>query len=95
MADKEFDFNELKELKIAQYKKTHIKPAIFKKCKGAIIFVDYKMAGKKTPCVIVPFKKENIAAKTFKSVKKNKEHILKKRPLPLWNSVLHPMAKHW
>ncbi len=78
MADKEFDFNELKELKIAQYKKTHLKPAIFKKCKGAIIFVDYKMAGKKTPCVIVPFKKENIAAKTFKSVKKNKEHILKK-----------------
>lgn len=81
MAEQNFDFNELKELKIAQYKKTHLKPALFKKCKGAIIFVDYKLAGKKTPCVIVPFKKGAIAAKTFKDVKKNKEHLLKKTGL--------------
>lgn len=78
MADQDFDFEALKALKINQYKKEHLKPAIFKKSKGAIIFVDYKMAGKKTPCVIVPFKKGPIAAKTFKTVKKNKEHILKK-----------------
>lgn len=81
MADQNFDFNELKGLKLAQYKKTHLKPAVFKKCKGAIIFVDYKLAGKKTPCVIVPFKKGAIAAKTFKDVKKNKEHLLKKTGL--------------
>ena len=81
MADKDFDFNELKELKLAQYKKTHLKPALFKKSKAAIIFVDYKLAGKKIPCVIIPFKKGAIAAKTFKDVKKNKEHFLKKTGL--------------
>ncbi len=81
MPEQNFDFNELKELKLAQYKKQHLKPAVFKKCKGAIIFVDYKLAGKKTPCVIVPFKKGPIAAKTFKDVKKNKEHLLKKTGL--------------
>lgn len=78
MADLDFDFEALKALKINQYKKEHLKPALFKKCKGAIIFTDYKMAGKKTPCILVPFKKGPIAAKTFKTVKKNKEHLLKK-----------------
>jgi hypothetical protein len=78
MGDHDFDFEALKALKVNQYKKEQLKPVLFKKCKGAIIFTDYKMAGKKTPCIIVPFKKLPIAAKTFKTVKKDKEHLLKK-----------------
>ena len=81
MADQDFKFSELKDLKLVQYRKQHLKPAVFKKCKAAIILVDYKLAGKKTPCVIVPFKKGPIAAKMFKEAKKNKEHLMKKTGL--------------
>ena len=81
MADKGFDFKELSESKLAIYKKQYCKPAIVKKAKGAIIMLDYRLAGKKIPCVMVTFKKPAEAAKAFKELKKNKEHLLKKTGL--------------
>ncbi len=81
MADKGFDFKELSDCKLLIYKKTYCKRAVVKKAKGAIIMLDYRLAGKKIPCVMVTFKKPAEAAKAFKDLKKNKEHLLKKTGL--------------
>jgi hypothetical protein len=81
MAEKEFDFKELSECKLAVYKKQYCKPAVVKKAKGAIIMLDYKLSGKKIPCVIITFKKPAEAKKVFKDLKMNKEHVLKKTGL--------------
>jgi hypothetical protein len=78
MAAKDFDFKELGELKLVEYKKEHCKPALVKKAKAAIIMLDYRLQGKKIPCVMVTFKKPAEAAKAFKQLKAEKAHILKK-----------------
>jgi hypothetical protein len=81
MATTDFDFKELEELKMAQYKKEYCKPAIVKKAKAALIMLDFKLKGKKTPCVLVSFKKPAEAAKAFKKLKADKAHVLKKTGL--------------
>lgn len=81
MAENGFDFGALKALKLAQYAKEHCKTTEVKKAGAALIFLDYKMAGKKTPCVVVPFKKMTDAAKAFKDAKASKEHLMKKTGL--------------
>jgi len=78
MAANDFDFKELEGLKLVEYKKQHCKPALVKKAKAALILLDYKLKGKKTPCVMVTFKKPAEAAKAFKKLKAEKSHILKK-----------------
>ena len=47
MADKGFDFKELSDCKLPIYKKKYCKSAVVKKAKGAIIMLDYRLAGKK------------------------------------------------
>lgn len=81
MANKEFDFKELGKCKLPVYKKKYCKPAMVKKAKAAIIMLDYKLAEKKVPCVLLTFKKVAEAALAFKELKKNKEHLLKKTGL--------------
>lgn len=81
MAAFEFDFSAFKEQKFAEYKKKDIKPVIVRKSKAGIVFVDYKMAGKKTPCVFIPLKKVPMGIALFKKIKASKEHILKKTAL--------------
>jgi len=78
MAKQDFDFESFKQQKKNKYLKAHCKPKDVKKSKGGIVFLDYKMAGKKTHCVFIPFKKLNEAQKAFKQAKKNKEHKIKK-----------------
>lgn len=80
MAKEEFDFKALQELKIPKYLKEYCKPAIVKKAKAAICFVDLKMnnASKKTSFIVVPFKKMPEAIVLFKRVKAEKLHPLKK-----------------
>jgi len=75
---KDFDFKSFKETKKNKYLKEYCKPKDVKKSKGGIVFLDYKMAGKKTHCVFIPFKKLNEAQKAFKKIKKEKEHKIKK-----------------
>ncbi len=77
----DFDFEAFKAQKIAEYKKNEIKPATVKKASAGIVFVDYKMAGKKVPCVFIPFRKVAEAMFVFKAIKKDKEHLLKKTGL--------------
>lgn len=81
MANPDFDFEAFKAQKFAEYKKKDIKPAIVRKAKAGIVFVDYKLAGKKTACVFIPLKKVPMAMSLFKDIKKNKEHLLKKTAL--------------
>ena len=81
MADKDFDFKALGEKKLVEYKKEYCKPMIVKKAKAGLIMIDYRLKGKKTPCVLVSFKKPAEAQKAFKQLKKDKEHILKKTGL--------------
>jgi hypothetical protein len=81
MAENDFDFGALKALKPAQYEKEYCKSAIVKKAGAAVIFVDYKLSGKKTPCVVLTFKKYAEAAKVFKDIKTSKEHFMKKTAL--------------
>jgi hypothetical protein len=81
MAENDFDFGALKALKLAQYEKEYCKSAIVRKAGAAIIFVDYKLSGKKTPCVVLTFKKYAEAAKVFKDIKTSKEHFMKKTAL--------------
>ena len=81
MAGQDFDFDAFRGQKFAEYKKKDIKPAIVRKAKGGIVFTDYKLAGKKIPCVFIPMKKVPEALNLFKQVKASKEHILKKTAL--------------
>lgn len=81
MAGQDFDFEAFKAQKYTEYKKKDIKPPIVRKAKGGIIFTDYKLAGKKIPCVFIPMKKGPEAIKLFKQVKASKEHLLKKTAL--------------
>ena len=81
MANADFDFDAFRSQKFAEYKKKDIKPAIVRKAKAGVIFTDYKLAGKKIPCVFIPMKKVPEALNLFKQVKASKEHILKKTAL--------------
>ena len=81
MAGQDFDFDAFRGQKFAEYKKKDIKPAIVRKAKAGVIFTDYKLAGKKIPCVFIPMKKVPEALNLFKQVKASKEHILKKTAL--------------
>lgn len=81
MANADFDFEAFKAQKFAEYKKKDIKPALVRKAKAGVIFTDYKLAGKKIPCVFIPMKKVPEALNLFKQVKASKEHILKKTAL--------------
>ncbi len=70
-----------------------IKPVLVRKAKAGIVFTDYKLAGKKTPCVFIPIKKAPQAVQLFKQIKKNKEHLLKKTALVYFQVLvqqLHP-----
>lgn len=78
MAKDNFDFNSFKGKKLNVYKKEHCKPNDVRKSKGGIVLIDYKLAGKKTPCVFIPFKKLPEAQKVYKQIKAEKEHIMKK-----------------
>jgi len=78
MAKKDFDFEGFKAKKKNQYLKDHCKAKDVKKSKGGIVMLDYKLAGKKTSCVFIPFKKLNEAQQAFKKIKKDKEHKIKK-----------------
>ena len=53
----ELHLDSLKEIKKADYVKAFKNKAIWKKAKAVIIFVDYKLEGKKA-VVAIPFKKE-------------------------------------
>ena len=81
MATKDFDFKALGEKKLVEYKKEDCKPMMVKKAKAALIMIDFRLKGKKTPCVLIPFKKPADAQKAFKKLKKDKVHILKKTGL--------------
>lgn len=81
MAGQDFDFDAFRGQKFAEYKKKDIKPALVRKAKAGVIFTDYKLAGKKIPCVFIPMKKVPEALNLFKQVKASKEHILKKTAL--------------
>ena len=81
MANETFDFEAFKAQKFADYKKKDIKPALVRKAKGGIVFTDFKLAGKKIPCVFIPVKKVPEALNLFKQIKASKEHLLKKTAL--------------
>ena len=81
MAQSTFDFNEFKDKKLNAYLKEYCKPVMVRKAQAGIVFVDYKMAGKKIPCVFIPIKKKPEAMNIFKQIKKDKEHLLKKTGL--------------
>ena len=57
MANNEFDFEAFKAQKFAEYKKKEIKPALVRKAKAGIVFVDYKLAGKRQPVFLFQSKK--------------------------------------
>ena len=81
MAQSAFDFNEFKDKKLKEYLKAYCKPVMLRKAQAGIVLVDYKMAGKKIPCVFIPIKKKPEAMNIFKQIKKDKEHLLKKTGL--------------
>ena len=81
MAQSNFDFSEFKAKKMNAYIKEYCKPAIVRKAKAGILMVDYKMAGKKIPCIFIPIKKKPEAMNLFKQIKKDKEHLIKKTGL--------------
>ena len=81
MANANFDFKEFSAKKMNAYIKEYCKPAVVRKAKAGILMVDFKMAGKKMPCVFIPLKKKPEAMNLFKQIKKDKEHIIKKTAL--------------
>lgn len=78
MASEKFDFEAFKGTKIPQYLKEYCKPMMVKKATCGIVMTDYKMNGKKTDAVFIPFKKPKEATELFKQIKADKEHLLKK-----------------
>lgn len=81
MSVSEFDFEALKNSKFADYKKQYCKATIINKAKAGIILVDYRLSGKKFPCILISFKKPKEALDAFKQLKQKKEHLLKKTGL--------------
>ncbi len=79
MDEKDFNFGEFRELKFTKYEKEYCKAAVVRKSKAALIFLDYKLAGKKTPCVVIPFKKFPEAFSAFKLAKATKESTSTKK----------------
>jgi hypothetical protein len=74
---KEVDVATVLDMKRPDYKKLFKKMALWKKTRGIIVLVDYKLDGKKTS-LAVPFKKKPIMLKELKKIKSDKLHLLKK-----------------
>jgi hypothetical protein len=81
MAKQDFDFAALKELKPIKYLKMHCKPMAVKKATSGLVFMDYKLAGKKQAIVFVPFRKFIDAKEAYKLAKKTKENKIAKTGL--------------
>lgn len=73
----ELSVDSLQGMKKAEFIKAFKNKAAWKKAKSVIIFVDYKLDGKKTT-VAIPFKKEAEMKAEMKRIKKEKIHLLKK-----------------
>lgn len=73
MADKKFDFEELKEMKFLAYTKKYCKPIKIKNAGGGILLRRFKQGGKKV-CIFLPFKKFNVAKVEFERIKKEGIH---------------------
>jgi len=67
----------LKDMKKADFVKAFKNKAVWKKAKAVIVFVAFKLDGKKTT-VAVPYKKETEMKADMKRVKKDKLHLFKK-----------------
>jgi len=76
MAD-ELLIDDLKDMKKAEFIKAFKNKAVWKKAKAVIVFVAFKLDGKKTT-VAVPYKKETEMKADMKRVKKEKIHLFKK-----------------
>jgi hypothetical protein len=81
---KEFNLDTVQEMKRPDYKKQFKKMAKWKKAKGVIILVDYKLDGKKSS-IAIPYKKKPIMLKELKKIKADKIHLLKKTALCSFN----------
>jgi hypothetical protein len=69
--------DDLKDMKKADFIKAFKNKAAWKKAKAVIVFVAFKLDGKKTT-VAVPYKKESEMKADMKRVKKEKIHLFKK-----------------
>ena len=77
MSKIELNLNSISSMKKVEYDKLFQKTITWKKAKGVIILLDFKLAGKKTT-VAIPYKKPAEMMKAFKELKKDKIHPLKK-----------------
>jgi len=73
----ELSIDGLKDMKKAEFVKAFKNKAQWKKAKAVILFVDYKLEGKKTT-VAIPFKKVAEMKIEVKRIKKDKLHPMKK-----------------
>jgi len=73
----ELNVNGLKQMKRAEYIKHFKNRSVWKKTRAVIVFVDYKLEGKKTT-VAIPFRKEAEMKLEMKRVKSEKLHPMKK-----------------
>jgi hypothetical protein len=81
MAKEEFDLAGIQELKINAYKKEYCKPAIVGKAKFAMLFHRLDLIGAKKSFIAVFFNKAAEAQVAFKTVKKEKLHLMKRTAL--------------
>jgi hypothetical protein len=73
----ELSIDDLKDMKKADFIAAFKKKAAWRKAKAVIVFVAFKLDGKKTT-VAVPYKKESEMKTDMKKVKKEKIHLFKK-----------------
>ena len=81
MAQSNFDFKDFSSKKVTDYLKQFCKAKDVRKAKVGILLIDYKLGGKKTPCVFIPLRKKPEAISIFKQIKADKEHLMKKTGL--------------
>ena len=81
MASEDFDLGAIKELKYNAYVKQQCKPAMVLKGKSAVLFSKCDLIGAKKSFIAVFFNKPGDAKKAFDTVKKNKDHMIKRTAL--------------
>jgi hypothetical protein len=82
MAKEQFDFEELKGLKLSEYKKKYCKPAMFKAGKAGLFLYKFDIKARKKEAIYLSFKKPNLAKKAYEAIKADKSiHLVKRTAL--------------
>lgn len=75
MADEQFDFEGLKELNFKAYKELYCKEPMLMKATAGIFLHRFTIKGRKNKAIFLPFKKPNVAKKTYLAIKKAGKNI--------------------